>query len=349
MLKWEWGYNLRHSTPQPKGALTFGTMCHSALELWYPPGRERGIHPAETFARIYDEQPDVFSQWDEEGNRVPARDLGIAMMNGYVEQYGEDKTIEILQPEIPMQIDILDRNGKYLCTFVCKGDAAYRDLRTGRVGFLEHKTAKAVPEEVFVNTGYGDAALAYYWAAELWFKEQGWLEAGEHVDHVRFNWLKKALPDSRPRNESGHYLNKPGKDALAAACEAAGLPTKGTIAALSERLVACGYTEFDIEQLGEVSKVQTGSLFSRFQMDFGPGQLARINERLRHEAYMMAQARAGKIPILKNPTKDCAWKCEFKNACELHEMGGDWESVLELEMVPWDPYSDHEMLNEKGH
>lgn len=345
-LKWHWSYNLRLASPRSKGALTFGSMCHDALEVYYPPGKKRGPHPAQTFIELFDAQPEKFDQWDDEGNRVPARDMGIAMLEGYVDEYGQDINIEILQPEIPMQIDIIDRHGNYVCTWVGKGDAAYRDLTTGRVGFLEHKTAKIVPDEVPVNSGYGDQGLAYYWAGEQWFRHQGWLKKNEHLSHIEFNWLRKGLPDARPKNAEGLALNKPSKAALTTACELAGLPSKGTIDVLVGRLLLSGWTQSDVDLLGEVSKTQSSKLFHRFRLDFGPGQLAMINQRMRDEARMMAMARAGEIPILKNPNKDCSWKCEFKDACELHEMGADFQSILDLEMVKWDPYEDHKDMED---
>jgi len=72
-----------------------------------------------------------------------------------------------------------------------------------------------------------------------------------------------------------------------------------------------------------------------------------LGTRIRQEAKEMRLVRQGKLPIYKNPTKDCDWDCPFKEACELHEMGGDWESVLELEFDTWNPYSDHDLLEER--
>lgn len=346
MLAWDWSYNRRLAPPRSKGALTFGTMIHDALEIRYPPGRKRGPHPAGTFAKLFDAQSETFDQWDEEGNRVPARELGIAMLEGYVELYGEDEDIEILQPEIPMQVDVYDRHENYLCTWVGKGDAAYKYLPTGRKGFLEHKTAKSIPEEVMVISGYGDQGIAYFWASDFVFRQRGWLEDGEYLDHVKYNWLRKALQDDRPKNADGLALNKPKKEALLDAVVERGLnpPRRATVEALTAILEREGV---EVALLGEISKIQPKPLFHRFTMDLFPGQMNNFNERIRQEAWLMRQARAGRIPILKNPTKDCSWDCEFKDACELHSMGGDFEASLELEFGTWDPYSDHEIFEEK--
>lgn len=343
--KWKWTYDERRAPEREKGALTFGTLVHAALADYYPPGRRRGPHPAKTFRTIYKERAREFVQWDEEGNRVDAETLGIAMLEGYVETYGKDSLIEILQPEISMQIDVFDKQENYLCTWVGQGDAAYRDLLTGRVGFLEHKTGKSIVEELRINSGYGEQGLSYYWAGDLFFRHNGWLKTGEPLDHVHFNWLKKALPDPRPRNAAGHYLNNPTKDVLIAEANLLGFQTKGhKIEDLTNMIKSKG---IDPALLGEPSKRQPKPLFHRQKLDFFQSELQDINTRIRMEAYEMKLVREGKLPIYKNPTKDCDFDCPFVEACEIHGMGGDWQSVLDLEFTTWNPYGAHELLEEK--
>lgn len=348
--KWQWSYNERWSPPREKGALTFGTMCHGALEARYPPGRKRGPHPAKTFERLYAESgAKDFAQWDDEGNKVPALELGIAMMNGYVAQYGNDDHIEIIQPEVRIQIDVFSKDGKYLCTWVGSGDAIYKDLATSTrshpsIKFLEHKTAKSIEEELRVNTGYGEQGLSYYWAGDLWAHHNDILLPEQSMDGVTFNWLKKALPDTRPQNAEGHRLNKPTKAALTEALAGVSIPRGATMETLENMLRQIGE---DPAQYGEVSKRQPGHLFHRQFLPFGPGEMADINRRIRSEAQEMALVKAGRLPIYHNPTKDCSWECPFVDVCEVKAMGGDWRSILQLEFTQWDPYEDHELEEEK--
>lgn len=350
-LKWDWSYNLKLNPPRDKGALVLGRLAHKALEIRYPPGRKRGPHPAKTFEKLYRRGDYDFSQWDEEGNKVDALELGLAMMNGYVAEYGADDHIEIIQPECTIQIDVCDRQGNYICTWVGTADAAYMDLarsspRRKVVGALEHKTAKSIEEELTIVSGYGEQALSYTWALDMWLHHNDHLPADQHLDHVKFNWLKKALPDERPVNEHGQSLNMPKKDAL--------------LNKLMEIGVSC-YSSMKVEELsallvkhkvnplllGEPSKRQPGKLFHRWNMDVSQGNLKEINRRIRAEAWEMAQVRAGKLPIIKNPTKDCKWDCPFQEACELHEMGAEFEDMLEMEFTTWNPYEDHELELEK--
>jgi len=347
--KWAWNvsYLAGLETKARRGALSFGSMIHSALEAYYPPGVERGEHPAEAFARLYDANDEGdFDQWDEEGNRVPARELGIAMLEGYVEEYGTDSDIEMIAPEMGFQIDVYDQRGDYLCTYVGKIDGVARRRSTGRVVNLEHKSAKSIPL-VRINSDYGEQGLSYSWASTRWLQHQGILGPDEAVEGVLYNFLRKALPDERPMNEAGHRLNKPSKDAIVAACEGAGLPTKGTIPVLTDRLISSGWTEQDVLLLGEPSKNQPAPLFHRQPMDIGPRQLVQFEKRLRQEAWEMRQVRLGKIPVYKSPSDWTCRMCDLRDVCEVHEMGGDWQGMLELDFKPWDPYSDHELEAEK--
>lgn len=344
--KWKWSYLDQREPKGRRGALSFGSLTHAALEIYYPPGAKRGPHPAEAFADMFDKQVDEFEQWDEEGNRIPARDLGITMLTEYVNKYGKDTFLEVVAPEQTYAIDVLDKQGNYLVTMVGTFDALAYNLKTERYVLLEHKTAKSI-EEVQINSNYGEQGLIYYWAAELTLHHSGALPADEHVDGVLFNFLRKAVPDQRPRNSEGHYLNKPKKDALVAACKQEGLKTAGTMEALIERLLGIGWTPAKVARLGEVSKIQPSPLFDRQELLFGHHELESINRRIRAEAWEMGQVRKGKAPIYKNPTKDCSWDCPFYNACELHEMGQDYEAILDMDFKPWNPYSDHELEMER--
>lgn len=324
-------------------ALAFGSLVHMALAEWYVPGRKRGTHPAEAFEHFFNQQPVERDVWDEEGNRIDPLELGKAMLSGYVEKYGLEPHIEIISPEMSIQIDVYDKRGEYLCTWVGTVDAAFYNRNTRKKGAFEHKTAKSV-KDVQINSGYGDQGLSYWWALVLRLREDGILKPHEVLGSVWYNFLRKALPPSSPQNAQGHVLNKPSKDTLVAKCTQLGLPAKGTIDVLSMRLAEAGV---NVPLLGEPSKRQPKPLFVRQELVLSEAELGSLNYRIRAEAWEMAQVKAGKLPVYKNPTLNCDWDCPFKDPCELHEMGADYESLLELEYTEWSPYEAHELLNEK--
>ncbi len=333
--QWVWHYVQRWETTRKRPALDFGTLAHEALAERYPPGKKRGPHPAKTFARLFDENP-VLPQYDDDGELLESRELGIAMMEGYVDLYGEDKDIKILQPEMTFQIDIHDAQGHYLCTFVGSMDAVGWDNETGKMIMLEHKTGKRI-EQVTVNSKYGEQAISYAWAMMVMGRYHDLLGPDEVVSAIRFNWLRKAMPDDRPENAQGLKLNRPKKDVLVAECEALGLNAKGTVEVLSYRLAQEGV---DVEQLGEVSGKQPPPLFERQDLPFGEAELVNWHKRIRAEAWEMDKVRRGLIPVYKSPGDACKF-CSFKDVCEIHEMGGYWKDALLMEFTKWDPYADH--------
>lgn len=68
-------------------------------------------------------------------------------------------------------------------------------------------------------------------------------------------------------------------------------------------------------------------------------------QRIRQQTWEMGQARIGKLPIYKNPSgtypdQHCLG-CEFRDMCELHEEGREWEELRDMTMTTWDPYAAH--------
>lgn len=303
--RWYWSYIQRLAPPRTANALAFGTMIHSALEQWYIPGKIRGLNPAIAFRDAYLEN-DTFSQWDEDGNKVSSFDLGMAMLEGYVAKYGTESEIDIVCPERVFEREILDKKGNYLATYVCKLDAVFRNNLNGRIGLLEHKTAKTI-DEVRINSGYGDQGLRYWYFANLILREEGILAKGQLLDGVLYNFLRKGMPDERPKNAQGLALNKDGS----------------------------------------VSKVQKSPLFVRQWIKFTEQELKQVERRIRAEAWEMREAEEGRLPIYKNPSKDCSWKCQFRDMCEIHEMGGHWEDVRDMTLTEWNPYDYVELEQEK--
>lgn len=337
---WQWQYVDRLEPVQRSKALTFGGVVHEALARWLPPGRKRGQHPAEAFAEIFDEQGEDFMQYDEDDAQLDARELGIAMLTGYVKHYGKDPDWEMVQPEMNFQIDVHLKDGTYLCTYVGTFDGVARSRSTGRLFLPEHKTAKSI-SMVRINSRYGEQGLSYWWAANMWLRHLGFLKEHERIDHVKFNFLRKALPDERPTDGDGYRLNKPKKEALLEACAAHDLylPGKPTVEQYRQALIDNG---IDPDQYGEVSAKQPAPLFERQELTFGSNTLATFNRRLRMEAFEMKQAREGTLPIYKNPGQHCDW-CAFQAACEVHEMGGHWQDIIALDFKAWDPYEQHEL------
>lgn len=211
--RWRWDLNYNKGIQKRhKGTpLRFGSLVHDALEQWYQPGKVRGRHPAETFLELYNEQlasmPRVGS-WSEEGDWDEVGSLGEEMLTHYVEYHGQEEWMEVIAPEQPFQIDIYDPyTDDYVVTAVGTFDGIIRDLRTNKVGLLEHKTYKSIKTDFLAI----DEQASTYWAlAGPWMREQGILGPDEEIDFMLYNILRKAKPDPRPQNHKRQYLNKDG-------------------------------------------------------------------------------------------------------------------------------------------
>jgi hypothetical protein len=294
--KWQWSYVDFLEAKTQKGALVFGTLIHAALEHWYIPGKKRGVHPAETFAELYDsEVEEEFIVWDEDSERLGPRELGIAMMEAYVEQWGTDPHLEVISPEHPFQLDVHLKGGEYLATLVGRYDLVFRDLSNGRVWLSDHKTAKSIKTD---HLQLDDQAGGYLLAAEPVLRSQGVLGDDERISGILYNYMRKAMPDPRPKDEHGRALNKDGS----------------------------------------VSKRQPSPLFLRMPVHRSPADNRMQLRRLRMEAYEVGMAREGVLPVYKNPTMDCSWDCQFFDMCIMHETGADWEDYRDEAYEQWDPY-----------
>jgi Zierdtviridae exonuclease len=272
-------------------------MVHSALAAYYVPGWERGPHPVSTWDILWAENPLDGGQYDEEGTRLESYELGVSLLDEYVEHYGKEAHLRIVAPEMSFAIDVLDKKGNYLVTYVGTIDGVYYDSSNNRYYLFEHKTGKST-ELVRIISGYGEQGLNYWWAANIWLHHMELMPPDQYIHGVTFNMLRKANIDERPKDENGYALNKDGS----------------------------------------ISKRQPKPRLSRQTFDLGYNMLDVAQRRLRMEAWEQEQVRQGKLPIYKNPTKDCSWDCQFFAACEIHELGGDYEAVFDMDFTTWDPY-----------
>jgi hypothetical protein len=268
--QWKWGYKEQINPNTPNRHLRFGLLVHEAFAKFYKPGIKRGPHPAKTFAVLVAEDeerygPLIMRDSDDYDKQIKGLDLGIAMLKGYVETYGKDDRYEVISPEMPFSLDVHDSRGRYLFTYVGTMDGVVRDRQTKRIGLLEHKTGRSLtlPAPLALDEQAGS-----YWAyAPDYLAAKGILEPGEELDFILYNFLKKSMPDDRPRNEEGLCLN----------------------------------------MNGTVSKRQPQPLFRRELVYRSPTDRANLMRRAREEAREIRKARNGQLALYKNPGEHCNW------------------------------------------
>lgn len=326
--RWYWEFVDLLKPDEDGKALRFGDLIHQALAKYYKKGTKRGPHPAKTFKKLYE------GQWEELGrlNMKPndeekwldAGDLGHDMLTAYVKEYKErDESFKILSTEQTFQVpivigpkdiknkhllDLLIRTGILPLKIVVVGtlDGVAIDLAKNEdeAFFLEHKTAAAID---LSGLPMDEQAGTYWTYAPKWLWRQGLLADGQYPTHILYNFLRKAMQDTRPVNEDGHRLN----------------------------------------QDGSVSKKQPSRYFDRQPIYRDHADRVNMHNRLIQEAVRLELIRRGILDPVKNPgplyNPNCRG-CPFKDMCELHETGADYEPMIKGLYHKWDPYDAHEIV-----
>lgn len=352
--KWWWAYR---EGLKPRGAektpLWFGTGVHLGLAEWYLPGTKRGPHPAETFAKFAGDAITAIKTVDADeetlAQYVDGKELGVKMLEGYVKLYGTDPQWSFIQAEQAFDLDVpwpgSDRQGlwvvedgqvmlRYAGTF----DGVYRDLGTGRIELLETKTAKAIQTQ---HLPLDDQAGSYWAVASHTLAARGLIKPGERISAIQYNFLRKALPDERPVDEQGYATNRPTKQHYILALDGIdGWTAKELGKKKLDELEGIAAAHFMVIT-GDRSKTQPLPLFLREEVHRTSAERRTQLRRIQDEAVHMQAVREGLLPIIKRPTRDCTWDCDYFTMCKLQEAGGDWKTHRQVAFIQVDPYADH--------
>lgn len=353
--KWYWAWRMGLvPVGTVSDALAFGGWVHVSLAKWYcGPGLKRGPHPAETFEAVADAEltfvktSNRFASGDRatiEEKLVPAKELGIVLLNAYVEHYGSDDHWYVIEPERSGEVDIRDPDypEQILVIYGFTYDLIYRDLITDRILLGEHKTAQAI---MLDHLPLDDQAGSYWAVATPHLREAGLISAHEQLCGITYNFLRKSLPDTRPRNAEGHYTNKPVKEDYIQALTEDGVALSG-----KEKLVdlASLAARRQLVVLGEVSKQQPKPLFHREEVHRSARERDTQIGRIQGEALVMNEYRERRLPLIKTPTRNCQWDCQFHGLCLLHEQQAPgWKEYQRAMYRVEDPYANHRKSTEE--
>lgn len=201
-LRWHWGYRKGYRSKGLTPALDLGTGIHAALEAHYG----RNEDPVEVFdewATVRTSELDP-SWTDDLVAMQEVRELGTAMLNAYVEEYGtsaEEEGFEVLATErtlkIPLHNPLTGEESPYF--LVARLDGIVRDLTTGKIFSLEHKTYSRLDTKIFdIDPQFSaQVALARECLGELGLEN-------ETVAGVIYNGLRKQKKTPRVRSPLFH-------------------------------------------------------------------------------------------------------------------------------------------------
>lgn len=286
----------------------FGTAIHAGLEAWYQPGRKRGgmkrmleafeVSMDGEMRRIYIDGGEV-----DDDEKVEARDLGIAMLTGYIEYYGKETEWEVIHAEQPFQINVPHptKPDKFIVVYAGTWDVVMWNRITKEFWLWDHKTRRSFPTENWRWLELDDQPGSYIWVAERVLRHMGVIGEKDVVEGIVFNFLRKALPDARPTNDAGEALNRDGT----------------------------------------VSKRQPARRYHREEVYRSRHEVVSLAHRVQAEAQVMARMRRGTLPIYKTPMEDCT-RCKLFEYCVLDEQDPEAaQDFAKATMITRDPYADH--------
>lgn len=189
-LLWYWSYPMGYKPIRKNINLELGSGIHIALDEYYGSGKD----PVSVFSDWADDRVKAIgSEWeDDQNNLLEAKDLGIAMLEGYLAEYEGEDRFDVLATEHTLKRPIPTPEGNpSKCLMVARLDGLVRDWDTGKLFAMEHKTYKRL------NESWLD--LDHQMTIQVWLGQYLAKTLGieEEVAGVLYNGLRKQKPGPR--------------------------------------------------------------------------------------------------------------------------------------------------------
>lgn len=305
--KWDLGSYMRQNMipDRVNDKLWLGTGIHFALSEYY----EKGIHPMVAFnewskAEIARIQTTV-GLWEEQMGMIQeAIDLGLGMMQHYAiwSRIEDDKYFnEVVATEHEFCVPVVDPNGNATgVNYVGRIDGIVKDI-TGGLWLLEHKTAAAVDT---TKLPLDEQVGSYIWAAQQIY--------GVQLEGVIYNILRKRVPRQPEVLKNGHLSQNKSIDTT---YEVYLKALTDHYAALNKQVPIDDYRGI-LDHLQE----KGNTFFVRERVRRNQYEIKNQGLRIYHEYVDMNRPD---LVLYPNPTKDCAWDCDFRSVCMAMEDGSD--------------------------
>lgn len=326
--RWDFGSFSRQAIEpnRPAIALWFGTGIHHALEMYYsntdlvvePVGEkevrylmdcepERAIvehwkhWAAKEIARIENSQTVL---WDEQRTELEESvKLGSGMLEGYVawaqKEDSRDDTgfKEVLYTEKEFAVWVPDENGEpyhmvdgsgqvWEIWLVGRLDMVVKDF-DDRIWVLDHKTSKdRLDADILI---LDDQMTMYLWAAQQILKVP--------LEGCYYNVLRKKLPKEPTMLKAGGLSKAKDQDT--------------TYDVYMQAILDNGLDPADYEGILDILANKRTAFFERVKVRRNSHEIAMAGRMLLLEAIDMLNDPY----IYPSPTRDCKWKCDYKDLC----------------------------------
>lgn len=320
---WDLTYNRRLKPETEMPALRFGTLVHAALAAYYIPGVKRGPHPARTFEALYEKDlkrtRETFGmKVDEDERWVEAGELGPAMLENYIDEWGSDSQWEVLVTEFPFQTTVMTPGMRAGNTwieapepwfqYVGVVDGVWRNRITKELWIADHKTTDGIGDKKWSHLTLDDQAGGYWSFGVDFLVEAELMRKNQRLHGMLYNLLRKAMPDER-----------------------------------QSKLVGGQRTYLNLD--GSVSKKQPTPYFARKPVFRDQYDKQEARRRAAIDYKRIELFRSGQLEISKNPGMWTCPSCSMRDVCELHETGADFESFITATTKTWEPYDAHEIYD----
>lgn len=264
------------------------------------------------------------------------RVLGEQMMSAYKTYAGENDGFEVLVAEHDFSIPVWDFENECILKAVDLREQSpnYGKLLevhsrgrmdgiwakpSGKLGVIDHKTSSRIDEEFFEKLETDEQVTSYMHAAEVEAKYYNLPYAGEAMEEVIYNVLRKTYPKPPTVVRGGLFSvdrqnESPTYEMLMAFIEENNIDTE----ALPEKHQ--NYIEYVREQGNE-------QFFIRKLVRRNRHQLQNAGYRLYLEAMDMLNPDLRIYPNLRNDFQ--CLRCAFRAPCLAKEDGGDWRQMIQ--------------------
>jgi hypothetical protein len=270
-------------------------------------------------------------EWDE------LRHLGVEMMT-YYKQYAEindDFTVLVAEHQFSVPIwdyennrilravDIREQSPNYGKSLEVHARGRMDEIYAkpnGRLGILENKTAQRWGEEELRKLETDEQCTNYLYCAEIEAKYYDLPNAGEPMEEITYNVLRKAYPKPPTQLKNGRFStdrqNESTTYELLTAFINYHLPPN--VFPLTER--ESNYVSYIRDVGDEQFIVRKNVLRNRHQLE-------NNGKRLYMEAMDMLNPEVRIYPNISN-SYQCL-NCQFRGPCIAKEDGGDWKFLIE--------------------
>jgi len=193
--KWFWGYPEGYRPKIAAIPLELGTAIHEALEYHYKGDRTGAVSFYLDWVTNRIEQ----LGYDVDDKFYDAMNLGEVMLTGYFEEYADKDNFEVIATESTLRHHLPTPNGgRSIYTLTARLDGLVRDLETGKLYSLEHKTYRSLDKRAM--------EMNQQFTAQIWLGRYMADKLGldELVYGVIYNGLRKQAPGPRVKSPLFH-------------------------------------------------------------------------------------------------------------------------------------------------